>query len=99
MSRSLARDRVEALFQEFERGRSIKATARLTGAAPKTVRRYRRIWCAAPLCISLSADRRQVLGRTAASSGIAPSKLAAKVLEVVIDDRLLDTVMRFGGLL
>jgi hypothetical protein len=86
---------VDELVRHFEAGRGIRATARATGRAPKTVGRYRRIWRSGrgALVVTLAPAAAARLAAEAAARGLAPSALAAALIESAIGEGLTAAVL------
>lgn len=86
--------RVDEIIRCFDAGLGVRATARITGHAPRTVARYRRLWWsgtpqrATTLVCRLPARTGEMLQRMAVAQGQAPSTMVSRIVEVVIDDGL-----------
>lgn len=90
--------RVDELVRHFDAGLSIRATARATGAAPRTVMRYHRAWRSArpssgTLLCRLSPGSLRALSTAAIDHGESPSLFASRLLEAIADQGLAPIVL------
>jgi hypothetical protein len=90
--------RVDELIRHFDAGMGIRATARATGHAPRTISRYRRSWLQGgsrpdSVVCRLSPRARKALAAEAAARGHAPSVLASRLLETVADESLVALIL------
>lgn len=100
-------ERVQAIFDCFDGDCSVRETTRRTGAAQRTVARYKHAWrrsrirgadveeSGETLAVRPSQPALRHLAAAAAARGVSRGELIAELLEAIVDDNLVDFLV--GG--